>query len=222
MKSLAFALTLVALASPADAALVVDNTALQNSSISSFGEPNTATYGQTFTVGADNRLDSFTFFVNDRQDSDFVDFRAYVYAWDGSKASGSALFQSGNLSTTNNGGANGFEAINIFTGGTQLQSGQQYVAFFSASGLFDGQNGTSSWASVTGASSVAGGGFVYLNNGNNLAMLTTQAWSQNFQCGGCDLSYRMSFNSSDVPEPTSLALVGLGLAGVWLRKRKAG
>ncbi|HEY2573346.1 MAG TPA: hypothetical protein VGH65_04725, partial [Verrucomicrobiaceae bacterium] len=77
--------------------------------IGNFGEPSDATYGQTFTAPANARkLSSFAFYVDDNQNPDRVDFQGFVMAWDGSKATGPVLFQSGTLSTTNNHGAGGF------------------------------------------------------------------------------------------------------------------
>ena len=64
-----------------------------------FGETNTATYGQTFTVQAGNTLmNSFTFLVNDNLNPDFVDFEAFVAPWDGTKA-GALLFESAMISS---------------------------------------------------------------------------------------------------------------------------
>lgn len=176
-----------------------------SNAVSPFGETNTATYGQTFTVGAHTSLNSFTFFVDDDLNPDFVDFQAFVYAWDGSKITGSSLFSTGALSTTNNGGADGFEAITISTGGISLTSGAQYVAFFSASNLFDGSPGTSDWG-LTG-DVYDGGNFVFQNNGDDFGLLSVNAWNE----FDSDLAFVMDFSPSDVPEPSVLMLLSLGL-----------
>ncbi len=57
------------------------------------GEPDFATIGQTFTVGMDNILNSFAFWLDDIG-TDPVNFAAFVMEWDGSKATGPILFQS--------------------------------------------------------------------------------------------------------------------------------
>ena len=144
--------------------------------ISSFGETNTATYGQTFTVdGPETVLDSFTFYVNDNVNPDYVDFEAFVMEWDGTKATGPILHSSSPISTTNNGGSDGFETFTINTGGISLTAGKRYVAFFCASNLFDGQYGTGRFGGVVG-STYAGGSFVHDNNGSNFSQLTTSPW----------------------------------------------
>ncbi|QDS94212.1 PEP-CTERM motif protein [Roseimaritima multifibrata] len=196
------------------------------SSISSFGELNSATYGQTFLVsGSDDVLDSWTFFLNDSQDPDFVDFAFYVMDWDAgtTRATGSVLYQSAAVSTSNNGGFGGMEAFTFNTGGLQLTSGNDYIAFVSATGLFDGSNGTASAGSLLDESVYADGSFFWQNNGNTAGTWDTQGWSSNGNFG--DLAFTATFSESGispVPEPSSLALFGFGacVAGAGAARRR--
>ncbi len=116
-------------------------------SVAPFGEAETATYGQTFSVSTTSSMNGFTFYLDDALDPGVIDFQAYVYSWDDSlnQIAGSSLFASSAMSTTNNGGADGFEEFAINTGGITLSAGQ-YVAFFTASNLFDAISGTGKWA----------------------------------------------------------------------------
>lgn len=162
---------------------------------SSFGEPSDATFGQTFTVptGVDS-LGSFAFYIDDGNNPDAVDFQAFVMAWDGLKATGPILYQSGALTTTNNGGLDGFERIQIvIQGGLAVTAGAQYVAFFSASNLFDGQSGDSQMGALI-PGTYDGGGFVHLNNGANFSSLTTNNWEQDFFF--LDLAFEFVFFNS--------------------------
>ena len=226
MKKLSFAIAGAACVvlggvGTAQAATLIDTTPTWNGTqaISTFGEPNTATYGQTFTVGSDNVLNDFTFWLNDST-SQPISFAGYVMAWDGSKAAGSILYQSGQRSTT---GAAGMEQFTFNTGGTTLASGQQYVAFLSASNFFDGIASEGSMGYLGDVYS--GGGFVFNNNGSNFSQLTTQAWEN--RLGPNDAAFRANFaagSAQAVPEPSSsLGLLAFGgfVAGKILKRKKA-
>ena len=217
------ALAFVAIAGSVAAAPIDTTGATFGGSASSFGEPDTATYGQTFTATAGStQLNSFTFRFNDF-DPATVDFAAYVYAWDGSKAAGPQLFASGQLTSTNNGGADGYEVFGVNTGGIQLTAGQQYVAFFSASLFFDGSAGGSVWE-LSISDVYAGGNFVFNNNGSNFNSLTTQAWGcGNNGCGSLDAWFRADLSDGNaVPEAPSwsLALAALAALGAARRRRE--
>jgi hypothetical protein len=66
----------------ASQAAVIDTTSSWDgtSAITSFGESNTATYGQTFTVGSDNVLQNFSFQLGGYPSGAAVDFAAYIMA----------------------------------------------------------------------------------------------------------------------------------------------
>jgi hypothetical protein len=195
--------------------------------ISPFGEGNTAVYGQTFKVPAGNTvMTNFTFKLDDQLNTDIVTFDAYVFAWDGLKATGSALFTSGPFSTNNNGGAGGFQTFSINTGTLPLISGAQYVAFFSAANRFNGINGTANFAYLgtsfsAGADLYPDGNFVFLNCGNNFAQVTTTTWDNpTFFSGQATHDSAFSMTFQPLPEPTALALIPLALAVRISRRRR--
>src|SRR4051812_11768719 len=115
--------------------------------IRSFGEFNTATYGQTFKTpdAVDLALNSFSFWLNDFNDPDNIDFAGYVMLWDGvnARATGPVLYSSSVNTTT---GAGGYERFDFLTGGLLLNPANTYVAFLSASNFFDGIQGTGTMA----------------------------------------------------------------------------
>ncbi len=186
------------------------------SRVSPFGEPDTATYGQTITAPAyDNILESFSFWLNDEYPSvpDPVEFAAYVMAWNIDRATGPVLWQSVMQTTTNNGGADGLEEFAFNTGGLALIPGNQYVLFLSASNFIDtGIKGTA--GSVFGRTAYAGGYFVFMNNGSDFSVLTKNPWAN-------ITTEDWAFEASFIPAPGALLLGSIGIGCVnWLRRRK--
>jgi hypothetical protein len=158
------------------------------SNISPFGYPNTATYGQVVTVPATDRmLKSFSFYMNL---PDTCSFRGYVYAWDGSKATGSALYESNPRATS---GSGDFEEITFEPSGLELTPGAQYVLFASTSK--DAGSGGGPWGLLENQDLYLGGGktLVYLNNGDDESLWTVDNWTQNTYGTGVDLAFKATF-----------------------------
>jgi hypothetical protein len=165
---------------------VIDTTSSWNGTqyISSFGMPNTATYGQTISMTADvPPLTQFSFFM---EISPTVVFRGFVFGWDGSKAVGTPLFESAPMSTTQ--GANFEEIVFNIPGGIVLNAGQQYVLFASISKDPVQPNSAGRWGATVNTA-YSGGQFVFLNNGTDPSLWTSTAWSTI----AADLAFRATF-----------------------------
>lgn len=189
-----------------------------------FGEGSIESMGQTFTAPADSRLDSFSFWLNDQGtpsgSPDTIDFAAYVMGWDGTKATGPILYQSGQRSTTD---VHAFVRFDFFTGGLVLVPGATYVAFLSVSNYLDSVIGYGQWA-LNGSNPYPGGTWVLADNGGNFSLLTSSPW---FVSTTYDTQFFASFSEvSTVPEPASVLFLGTGLAGLaarmsFIRRRRA-
>lgn len=159
--------------------------------ISSFGLTNTATYGQVITVPiTDTVLQDFSFHINL---TDACAFKGYVYAWDGTKATGPALYESAATATL---GSGGFEKIEFRTGGIALTAGAQYVLFASASKTVCPPSASpwGRWGAVSSDTVYGGGKFVFLNNGTDAALWTTATWSYI----ALDLAFTATFANSTI------------------------
>jgi hypothetical protein len=90
--------------------------------ISSWGVPNTATYGQTFTPTANQtRLGGFTMELAQFAGATQPQYQAFVYQFANNRITGPALFTSG-VFTAPSGAA--FTPVTINTGGIVLTPGQ--------------------------------------------------------------------------------------------------
>ncbi len=164
--------------------------------VSSFGEPNTATYGQTFTAPlATSNLTSVKLSFTNLLGT--VTFRFYVMAWDGTKATGPILFQS---PVTTLAATSGWQPITFNTSQVSLTPGGAYVAFVSTSGLQDAGT-THAGLALTSTDVYPGGNFVFQGNGNNFAQLTTTDWSQ---FTSFDLAFAATFSGGAAAIPASI------------------
>src|SRR5581483_4764318 len=189
------AAAVVAAAPPASANTVIDTRSATNGTVSSFGLPDTSTYGETITVPpGESSIDSFVFQMLVPTQ---VQFRGAIYQWDAvnSHATGAPLWV-GPTQSTPSGAQND---ITFTTGGVPVVAGAQYVLFATAS-FDDGPAGTGSWRRGPDTN-YSGGTFVFLNNGTNEGQLTTATWSTFF---GIDLGFEVQFG---VPVPTTTVAV---------------
>jgi hypothetical protein len=175
---------------PSNDCVLPDNIASWDGStyISSFGVTDSATYGQVFKVwNSASPMTSFSFEVGYCNEA--VSFRGSVYAWDGSKATGSSLYTSALTSVPAD---SLYHRVTFDTGSLSLPAGD-YVIFASTSA---DQAGAPASACRFGAmgnnTTYPDGQFYYLNNGTNTAVWTSTSWSTITQ----DLAFQVTGLSS--------------------------
>jgi hypothetical protein len=141
--------------------------------ISSFGVANTATYGQTITVAANSTpLNSFSFEIG--YCSANVTMRGAVYAWDGAKATGSALYESAPVTIVN---SNSYQLVTFSPGGLTLPAGS-YVLFATTSRDQTGAPGSGcSWGALPNNTAIPNGNFVFQNNAADTTQWTSSNWA---------------------------------------------
>jgi hypothetical protein len=185
------------------------------------------TFGQTFTVGSDTLLKSFSFDLFNRGDHTGnsigpIPYTARIYQWNSvaQTAIGPALYVSPTLMVPFIGGTDTSPIYQALTANpdVNLVSGLQYVALLTTSGLWQGGvnpddalvaaifNSTDTMM----ADVYPGGGFVDINSGNDPSLLTGSKWNQ---VSG-DLWFQADL--APVPEPNTLSLLSTGLGGIWI------
>ena len=173
--------------------------------VASWGNPagSTPTYGETFTAtGGNTTLTSMTFEIQSVGGAS-IPFQAYVYAWNGTGITGSALFTS---SVQGVPFGSGYQAITVSTGGTLLTAGQQYLAMYSTIGDGGSASSTGEWGGFLPDTTYTGGTFEY-NNAASLGALNGN-WDLSGNLG--DLAFDLAFAPAAVPEPSTWMLLGLG------------
>jgi hypothetical protein len=190
---------LIPMSGLADTITVVSN----GFSASPFGNPHTATYGQTFALpGGDGVLNSWTFTLDNVSNPFAMEFMVGTWDTTTNHMTGSALYQSPSVDTTT-GSAN-----YTFTPNVTLAPGQEYVAFLTVSNSPGA--GTASMP-LNSTNAYADGGFFFLNNGTDTSQWTSTAWD-NFTNN--DAAFTATFSPSSVPEPGTLAMFGTGALGL--------
>ena len=182
------------------------------------------THGEVFTApNADTLLVSFGFFTQNFNAGP-ADYRALLYAWDGEKATGAALFEQ--LGTVAPGTV--FTRTDVFPA-INLVGGAQYVAFFTQLGIPNARPWSQQAAGCMATFIDCPGGdpspttdFVRFL-GTDPSRFTLDPWRNERLLGN---RVRAAFQiqlgeqaSQVVPEPTSMALLGIGLLGVARRVR---
>jgi hypothetical protein len=161
------------------------------------------TFGQIFTVtGSETRLDSFTFRIS-QVFSAPLNIQFDLYGWGGTDRSGPLLFQSAVVAASNGG-----DADFSFNPGVVLTSGAQYIAYLDTAGIGNTTDPSSGFP-VVDDSSYTGGTFRWERNSGDGTWFVTEL----------DSMFRAEF-SSPVPEPAALAVIGLGLAGLGIVRRR--
>lgn len=216
----ALALVLAVAATTAPAATLINTMPAWNGTqfISTFGVPNTQTYGQVVVVPAgETSLTSFSFVINDQGTA--LTMLGEVYAWNGSNmATGAALFESAPVTT---GGVNAFQTFTFtIPGGVAVTAGQQLILFATTSKSAQTNSG-SRWGAIVDNSAYPGGQFYFQNNGTSTATWTSVAWNTITY----DLAFTAGFGGAtpatvikDVPTLSGwmLTLLGAGLAAAGL------
>jgi hypothetical protein len=182
----------------------------QSSSTQPWGVNEDSVYGQTLNAPVDLYLDSFTFFLGPPASGTVnIQYEADVYAWNTTtnEASGSALYVSPLQSYTSSSTQLTYTPVTFFPE-VSVTSGDEYVLFITTAGLQGGQ--AASAISVGSGTEYTEGTFVFQQAGNtvepNINWIVNRA--------SVDLAFSADFEDFQNPEPSTVGLLGMGLAGL--------
>lgn len=155
-----------------------------------YGCPDTSTYGQVIRVPrGKTTLNSFSFlWANNDGSRGSMTVRGEVYAWDGEKATGSAVYESEPRKISYK--KDNFHKV-TFAAMAPVTPGARYVIFASTDKDHEQCSGDYllEWAIVNDAS-YPKGTFVYQNNGGDESQWTTSPWTTDY---GSDTAFKATF-----------------------------
>lgn len=166
------------------------------------------TFGQTITVPAgDDVLDRFSFYLVENHNPSSgaplgpqtVTYKAYVYQWDeaSNRAVGPRLWESTAPQVVNT--STSIQEIVAETGGLELESGVQYIVFFSMSETLE-SNGTDAGGCFMRPATwdpYPGGSWEFAINGADTSLWTDQEWPTS---DSGDVAFSASFSSPAPPD----------------------
>jgi hypothetical protein len=173
-----------------------------------FGNPNTATYGQTFALPAgDGVLTSWTFSLEETSSAYPIQFGVGLWDTANSRMAAAPFYLSSPIDTVVG------DAAYTFLPNLTLTPGQEYVAFLT---ITNTPGVGTSQMPLAGNNLYTGGSFFFLNNGTDPSLWTTQGW-QTFT--DSDAAFTAQFDPATpvdgaIPEPGTLTLFGTGALGM--------
>jgi hypothetical protein len=182
-----------------------------DSSIHTFGAPDTTSYGQVFNINAGGGiLADWTFWANS---GNAGNLNLVVASWDGTKAVGPALYSSSLFAYAGGASALAFTGINA-----ALEAGS-YISYITVAGIAEPATGM--WMGGSNSDGGLGGGFRFLNSQGVDPLALNSNWSS-WYIPNMAFSANILSPVAPVPEPETYAmlLVGLGLFGFMARRRE--
>lgn len=190
------------------------------------GIPGSSAVGQTFVAPDASAMTGFSLFLDaDRLSARPGDlrFRAYLHAWNGTRAEGAALYASGVQQGIATQGATRFD---FDFAPVALAAGSEYVLYISRLGLADAMgpepDANNEFGYVRAHSGYAAGQVVYYDVldgvGDDPARVTIDPWTKR---PDIDLAFEARFAAATTaPEPATVTLLGGGVAGLALVARR--